>query len=80
MFNSPFLMQAATAIMLSGDSQIAPYIANRKEYVPWNPMFLEEGREVISYYIGVAFNVGITAFLGISVVYLLIKVLNNFSR
>ena len=47
MFNSPLLMQAATAIMLSGDSRIAPYIANRKEYVPWNPMFLEEGREVI---------------------------------
>ena len=80
MFNSPFLMQAATAIMLSGDSRISPYIANRKEYAPWNPMFLEEGREVISYYIGVAFNVGITAFLGISVVYLLIKILNNFSR
>ena len=80
MFNSPILMQAATAIMLSGESRISPYIANRKEYVPWNPMFLEEGKDVIRYYVGVAFNVGITAFLGISVVYLLVKILNNFSR
>ncbi len=44
MFNSPLLMQAATAIMLSGESRISPYIVNRKEYVPWNPMFLEEGK------------------------------------
>ena len=79
MFNSPLLVQAATAIMLSGDSKIAPYIANRKEYVPWNPMFLEEGREVIWHYIGVAFNVGLWIFLLISVIYLILKLPDKFS-
>ena len=80
MFNSPLLMQAATAIMLSGESKIAPYIANRKEYVPWNPMFLEEGKDVIRYYVGVAFNVGLCAFFVISLVYILIKILDKYSR
>lgn len=80
MFNSPLLMQAATAIMLSGESKIAPYTANRKEYVPWNPMFLEEGKDVIRYYVGVAFNVGLWAFFVISLVYILIKILDKYSR
>ena len=78
MFNSPFLMQAAIAIMLSGDSQIAPYIANRKEYVPWNPMFLEEAKDVIRYYVGNAFNVAIWGFIIIGGVYLVLNILNKY--
>ena len=78
MFNSPFLMQAATAIMLSGDSQIAPYIANRKEYVQWNPMFLEEAKDVIRYYVGNAFNVAIWGFIIIGGVYLVLNILNKY--
>lgn len=78
MFNSPLLMQAATVIMLSGDSQIAPYIANRKEYVPWNPMFLEEAKDVIRYYVGNAFNVAIWGFIIIGGVYLVLNILNKY--
>ena len=79
MFKSPFLMHASYAIMQTAmDSRIAPTIGDRKDYVPWNPMYFEEGAKEIWRNIGTAFNIGIWIFIIITGVYLVVKLVDHF--
>ena len=60
------------------DERLMPFTDDRKYYVPWNPGYFEQGRQLLWNLIGTAFNIGIWIFILISGVYLILKIVDKF--
>lgn len=63
---------------VQADERLMPFTDDRKYYVPWNPGYFEQGRQLLWNLIGTAFNIGIWIFILISGVYLILKIVDKF--
>ena len=43
---------------VQADERLMPFTDDRKYYVPWNPGYFEQGRQLLWNLIGTAFNIG----------------------
>ena len=58
------------------ESKIAPRVADRSGYVPWNVGVLEGGIDLVKQWIGPAFNIALWIFLILRGIFILLKIIH----